>query len=808
MQCFVQAVDDLALALDHKLYTNDLYLHQDRAAAEVRRKKKDHELGLPPALSHPTAGKSIKVFDAEQDEIEDEDETPPMWRDHPSDADREENAKERFVPAVMDHRSSWILFKDPADLKERMSYKFYRMYFRIPKNADLTDAQRVQEYIDNEHVETTYDPKYHGAYDERILEPGDLQELNSIIFEKPWTEDRMEKVYEKIFDGCKEHAEGHTDLHKELQSLNAKVVGKPSPRVKKLIKQCEEKLDANREWFKSFDRRVYLLHVQMAGVNKDWKQELVERYRFQMTVQRFYQEARDGYDKADLYMTALFNSSPNELPPDFIGEVLHVLRESWKALRQIVRDAKETNLPAMKNFEEGERLADFILPEKMVPEPPLDYAKGAWIDKLMKQLAGVRMRCFRLHFKSVGGILALQEKIAAAWVEARAPVCAEIVEPLPVEPLPLDAEPIPAEVVVEALVDEVPAEVVPVDAIPAEVKVESFIDALPLDDGVPATPPAALAPMPEPIAPPMAAFVASPQPQAAPVMLEAIVAEVVPEPELVAAGVVELPKSEREKPMIPAPAEPEPVFSLDASASQEGEPVKTAPAKPEPVAPIQLDITFSLDADAAPPAIPVAEVAQPVEPEPPPIPAAAPEVFSLDADAAPPPIPVAEVAEAVDPEPSPATVAEVFSLDAAENPKPSEEVFSLDADAIAEPPKPALPASQPHLPRPTPLQDDDIFSLDSDNIAGAEIFPVAEEVSSLDADILAAKAELAAKSKPRPADKPAVTAPAARPAFGSGTSASMPALSESNGAAKHDPRKRPPVKITLVKPGEKSPFAK
>ena len=169
----------------------------------MRRKKKEPELGLPPALSHPAAGKTIKVFDAEQDELEDEDDTPPMWRTHPSDADREENAKETFVAAPLDHRSPWILFKEVAELKERMSYKFYRMVFHIPKNAGPAKAQRVQEYIDNEHVETTYDSKYHGAYDERILEPGDLQELNSIIFEKPWTEDRMEKVYEKVFRGAR-----------------------------------------------------------------------------------------------------------------------------------------------------------------------------------------------------------------------------------------------------------------------------------------------------------------------------------------------------------------------------------------------------------------------------------------------------------------------------------------------------------------------------------------------------------------------------------------------------------------------------
>ena len=268
MQCFMQAVEDLATALDHKLYSNDLYVHQDCAAAVVRRKKKEPELGLPPALPHPTAGKDIKVFDAEQDELEDEDDTPPMWHTHPSDADREENAKEQFVPAPIDHRSPWILFKDAADLKERMTYKYYRMVFRIPKNADLTDAQRVQEYIDNEHVETTYDPKYHGAYDDRPLEPGDLSELDTIIKTSPWTEDRMEKVYEKLYEGCRERAETRSDLLKDRHSLRENVVGKPSSRMKRRMKEIEKKIDDNWDWFKSFDRRVYLLHVQMAAAER------------------------------------------------------------------------------------------------------------------------------------------------------------------------------------------------------------------------------------------------------------------------------------------------------------------------------------------------------------------------------------------------------------------------------------------------------------------------------------------------------------------------------------------------------------
>src|SRR5262245_27545265 len=472
-QCFMQAIDDLATCLDHKLYSNDLYLHQDRESAIVRRKKKEPQLGLPPALTAPTDGKNVKVFDAEEEEMTDD--IPPMWRTHPSNSDREANAKEQFVAAIVDHRSPWILFNEPADIRERMSYKFYRMVWRIPKNSELSDALKVQEYIDNEHAETTYDPKYHGAYDDRPLEPGDITELNGIVYESPWTEERMEKVYAKLFEGCKEHAEAHADLHKELASLNANIVGKPSPKMKKMIKEVEEKLDANWEWFKSFDRRVYLLHVQMAAqVNKEMKQELVERYRFQMEVQRFYQEARQNFNKADAYIAAYSAAVRGEIqvPNDFGAEVIAVLRAAWKVLKTIVQDAREINLPAMKNFEEGERLADFILEGKMVPEPPLSELKGAWVQKLMTQLQGVKNRCFRLHFKSLGGILALQEKIAAAWTAARAPVCAEVVEVVPAEVVPdevIAAEVVPDIIPAEIIPDAgIPVEPLPVEPLPAE----------------------------------------------------------------------------------------------------------------------------------------------------------------------------------------------------------------------------------------------------------------------------------------------------------------------------------------------------
>ena len=591
-QCYIQALNDLVTAMDHKLYSNDLYLHQDRASAVVRRKKKEPQLGLPPAFKASHEGKGVEVFDADEEAMADE--IPPMWRTHPSNSDREKNAKEQFVPAEADHRSPWVLFDTPADLRERMTYKFYRMVFRVAKNTELDDALKVQKFIDNEHADTTYDAKYKGAYDDRPLEPGELSELNTIARDKPWDDDRMEKVLAKLYDGCEEHAEAHSDLYKEEQSIRSGIVGRPSPKMKRKLEDIKEKQDENWEWFKSFDRRVYLLHIQMAKqVSPDDKDELVERYRFQLEVQRLYQESRAAFNKAQSYLDAFSAAARGEWQPgpDFNGEVIQTLRESWKALKTIIKDARDINLPAMKNFEEGENLASFILEGKMVPEPPLSYVKGVWIDKLMTQLQGVRLKCFRLHFKSVGGILAMQEKIAARWKAAREPIAAEMV----------DAEPVAAEVIADEVVaaevievEPVDAEVIEADVIAAEVMPEET--PAPVMPAAPAVAPPApshamaafVAPAaPEPAAPPLH----SPPPSPAPVLVETLLHEPVADaPKPVAERVAEAPPAVVEP---PAPEPVEAVFVID------DEPV-VAPVErpaPAPAKPVAAEEIFSLDAD-------------------------------------------------------------------------------------------------------------------------------------------------------------------------------------------------------------------
>ena len=63
-ECFNQSVEDLRVAMSHHLYTSDLFYHQSAAAGFLRARKKDANLGEPPALPDDP-NETTQVFNEE-----------------------------------------------------------------------------------------------------------------------------------------------------------------------------------------------------------------------------------------------------------------------------------------------------------------------------------------------------------------------------------------------------------------------------------------------------------------------------------------------------------------------------------------------------------------------------------------------------------------------------------------------------------------------------------------------------------------------------------------------------------------------
>lgn len=419
VETYSMANRDLFKAADHKLYTSDLFYHQHAAGDILRRQKKDPEYGLPPKLDTPHHGKRVQVF------TEEEAEDHPQDDYHPPDHEREEHVKSPFVAADEDARSAWILFDSPVELRERLTYKMYRAGGLIKKGTALDDPKVVQKFIDDEHHETTYDERYQGAYDSgRLLNPGDLDELDELIRKEPWEDSRLASVFEKLYAGLKDKVEEMKDVTDELRRLRKNSEGELTKKLKRKMKDLEKEREDLNDWFRTLDRRVYLVYVQMSyRVNNDDYYELTNRYRFHMAIQGIYKTVRHHFEEAELHVNIYLHLEKVNAPPQVRAahgtETLHTLREARKALKRVLREAREINMPAMKNFEEGERLAEFLLDEDLIREAGESGVSFKWIQKLFRQLEQVERKAARLHFKSLGQILALQEGVADRFLVAK-----------------------------------------------------------------------------------------------------------------------------------------------------------------------------------------------------------------------------------------------------------------------------------------------------------------------------------------------------------------------------------------------------
>jgi hypothetical protein len=391
----------------------------------------------------------------------------------------------------------------------------------------------------------------------------------------------------------------------------------------------------------------------------------------------------------------------------------------------------------------------------------------------------------------------LQEKIAAAWEQRNAPIEAAVV---------VD----PAEAVV--------AEAVVADAVPLDAVIAEAVEALPAEGGiydqgrftVLVTPLSARSDPAESVVaaePVVAAEVVEGEPIPAAVALEGIVVENFIEAE---------------------PVESEPVFVPpvdDAPGSVGGAP-PSVPGVVGDAHPTMRDVPTSREGEVVvPPPGPRIEA-------PPPLPDPEPEPVFVPPELEHAPVaetPVAEPPAAPTPDPLPSEpVAEIFTLDAAaDRPAPMPvgpltvfggektvteavgDILSLDAAAsppAAPVPAPAVPKSSP--PAPQPVSADEIFSLDADALSGRSQ-PAGADLFSLDADAIPTAAAFM-QPTPRPAGPGAIPGPAMKGAD-SGVTASAetpaaPAAKERVTITKAAGNGRPAIKITLVRPGEKSPL--
>jgi Zn-dependent protease with chaperone function len=425
-ECLGDAAASLDAAADHGVFTDDLFYHQSQSAERLRKLRKDDRLGLPPEPVDGATGQ-VTVF-AEVDTG-----IPEKYLSHPTDHSRERNAKRLYVPSPRDDRSPWLLFPDAGELRRRVTGTFYRYGLNRKEPYDPRPAAAVQEFIDAEHAETTYDAKYHGWYDDRFIDPGDLD----LLPPAPWPKDELAgwlaawppADLERRVKAYRERQNEHGLLpglkSGELQLKGSTFTFRDKEctmrDVTRLLAEIDDEFKADGKAFDEMDRQAFLAHWSLARhLDQDAgpakrEAELLERYRFHVTLQGLLRGMLG--EQARLQAVLRFLSTHSQMEQGDFNQVLDALREIQRSLADNLDDSRRFHTPALTNVPAGSSLHDLIVDRGGILLGGLDRntISGEWLGKLMNRLDGVLGRVKRLHFKSLGSLLALQEKVAREW---------------------------------------------------------------------------------------------------------------------------------------------------------------------------------------------------------------------------------------------------------------------------------------------------------------------------------------------------------------------------------------------------------
>lgn len=415
-----QALYDLRAAAAQRLFSRDLFHHQTRAVAYLRE--------LFPELHRETlpASPEATVFDPNDNYV------PAMWASHPTNPERERNAKRRYCPGPLDARSAWALFREPQRVREQVSRSFLRAGHLLPRDAELAEPEIVQRFIDEEHAGTTFDQRYHGLYDERRLEPGSVTELCVLLTTlEPWPDERIHEGLARLDgEGTRRLAEHYHERTRERESLTEIQNGARTPprglvefrgneypleAIPGLLAKVEAELTAERRKLAALDREVFILHAQMSSrLGPEAGQELLGAYEFHLRLQELLQSATAEQARLEEVCRLLAENS-NLTEPEY-EHILTQFQESHEALRMLLFASETLFVPPLANIRPDEALRGLLLRAPLVTEPGSELSWD-WLESFRIQVDEVHEHLARIHRKSTGAILKLQERVAREWRE-------------------------------------------------------------------------------------------------------------------------------------------------------------------------------------------------------------------------------------------------------------------------------------------------------------------------------------------------------------------------------------------------------
>jgi hypothetical protein len=186
-----------------------------------------------------------------------------------------------------------------------------------------------------------------------------------------------------------------------------------------LLKFLDDQLAKDRSQLAKVDREVFYVHYQMSQyLGAQARQALRQRYTFHMALQNLLANLLGKQEQMESALAFVANQREGLLPAETFGELYRVFRGVRDALLQTLVAADKLRLPPLPHLQAGARLGPLLWDRPVVGRLGASgrSISAQKIQKLYTQLTAVIDRARHLHFKSLGGLLKVQEEIARRWL--------------------------------------------------------------------------------------------------------------------------------------------------------------------------------------------------------------------------------------------------------------------------------------------------------------------------------------------------------------------------------------------------------
>lgn len=360
-EAYEQAIDFANKQLQKDLRISDVFAIQANALKNTALVLNNPKYGASPSAQGP----GFRVFEEKIAQA------PKMWSTHPSNRDREKNAKEIYIPSEVDDRSSWLLFNDPEQVKNKMTSNLYTHLENEGQTLSVSESLSIH---DQEFQRKFLNPKYRGVFLHRptLLSYASVKELYDKPIQKASISEQLSTLYPESLQTLLEKLktlEEEIEMLKGIQNQVLETQGQEIYYRGRLIKKHElpEAISQAQKEAKAVEDEINAHNQKCRKIHHAAAQELSIRWADYLvslaSLIHYTEHAEKRITKASsYYYEALYNATrKSNASSGDINFLLLTANDLYEALNEVFELAQDMKLnQAMTERLEGKQFHEML----------------------------------------------------------------------------------------------------------------------------------------------------------------------------------------------------------------------------------------------------------------------------------------------------------------------------------------------------------------------------------------------------------------------------------------------------------------